>query len=96
MMESINKKFVDEIDFRKEDEKNYIEDQEAMRADFEKSRIEHQSFQQEITSIVDGKDPSKTQIAKTHTQYSNLLVDMESAFGEEPDQERFFSAARYP
>lgn len=32
-MEQTNKKFVDEIDFRREDEKNYMEDQEALIAD---------------------------------------------------------------
>lgn len=39
---------------------------------------------------------SKQNVAQTQTQYNNLLVDMEKAFGEESDSVQFNQQSRYP
>lgn len=85
LMESTNQKFSDEIYFRKEDEKNYSEGQEFKRQKIEEKLQEQQNYSKEMGFTL-GMDGSKQNVARAQTQFSNLLVDMETQFGEENDQ----------
>ena len=46
---------------------------------------EQQNYSKEMGFTL-GMDGSKQNVARAQTQYSNLLVDMETQFGEENDQ----------
>ena len=87
-MEQTNQKFTDEMDFRKEDEKSFIKNQEDQRKEDEKDLVQHMNLQNEMAGTT-GIGASKQTVASIQTQYNNLLVDMEHAYGEEGDQSMF-------
>ena len=89
-MENLNKKFFSEIDNRKEDEKSFKETQDQRRAAIEKNIDDNQKYANEMADIGQTGGASKQFVAKTQTQYSNLLIDMENAFGGENEQSSRF------
>ena len=84
-IEETNKKFTDEIDFRKEDEKTYMQTQSDKRK-LEEKNIKEQSNLQADMALMKETQATKQLVAKTQIQYNNLFIEMENAFGEESEQ----------
>ena len=94
-IEETNKKFTDEIDFRKEDEKTYMQTQSDKRK-LEEKNIKEQNNLQADMALMKETQATKQLVAKTQIQYNNLFIEMENAFGEESEQSLYQQSSRYP
>ena len=82
------------MDFRKEDEKSFIQNQEDQRKSDQKDLEQHMNLQNEMAGTMG--NITKQSVAAIQTQYNNLLVDMEEKYGEEGDQAMFNQQQMYP